>query len=172
MIGSFNVRPTCTATMVMTTCWPPLSARNDITELKYRPSPSSEYIQNQNTFFISSTESNTGYARNLATINKIASLPDNWNGYGASAFPPRLIERIRLIITTLTHQPEIFPTAADSIQLEYEKENGDYLEFEIYENGDIQVFQERLNGEESTTEIIHDWQQIDRFVRDFYEPAF
>ena len=33
----------------------------------------------------------------------------------------------------LIHQPKIFPTGRQTIQLEYEKRNGDYLEFELFE---------------------------------------
>ncbi|KJE25644.1 hypothetical protein LG52_3208 [Geobacillus kaustophilus] len=43
------------------------------------------------------------------------------------------------MIHTVIKQPKLFPTARDSIQLEFEKENGDYLEFELFENK-IDVF--------------------------------
>ena len=67
-------------------------------------------------------------------LNDIAELEDNWNGHGAKAFSEGLINRCRKILNELVEEPFIAPTAGGSIQFEYEKENGDYLEFEIFEN--------------------------------------
>lgn len=73
-------------------------------------------------------------AQNLIKLNRIASLQDNWNGYGAAPLPPDVIEHTKELLLLLKHdQPFISPTARDSIQLEYEKANGDYLEVEVFE---------------------------------------
>lgn len=77
---------------------------------------------------------------NLYKINEIASLNDDWNGYGASAFSDAIIRSMKDIVLSLTHQPSIFPTARKSIQFEYKKPNGDYLEFELFEDGRIKKF--------------------------------
>lgn len=74
------------------------------------------------------------------TLNQIANLPDNWNNNSAKAFSDNLIIRIYNIIKILKPKPMIFPTANDNIQLEYEKDNGDYLEFELFENGKCKMF--------------------------------
>ena len=67
---------------------------------------------------------------------------------GAQAFSVKLIERCRQIVSQLVAEPFVCPTACGSIQFEYEKENGEYIEFEIYEDR-IEVYSESLiNGEE------------------------
>lgn len=81
------------------------------------------------------------YCSNIDRLNKLAELENNWNGYGAKKFSNNLIERIKKIISILEVQPEIFPTGAQSIQLEYENKDS-YLEFEIYENGQIKAYRE------------------------------
>lgn len=71
--------------------------------------------------------------KNYQVIESIKKLEENWNDNHANPFSPNLIRKVAGIISVLKVQPQIFPTARNSIQLEYEKENGDYLEFEIYE---------------------------------------
>lgn len=77
----------------------------------------------------------------------IAQLSDDWNGYGASAFSAEIINRVRKVISAIMDAgltPQVFPTAADSIQLEFDNEDC-YLEFEIYEDGTIQAYMEKGN---------------------------
>lgn len=75
-----------------------------------------------------------------AFLNDIAHLKSNWNGNNANPFPASLIEKFTTLISQLEVQPFISPTAYGAIQMEYEKENGDYLEFEIYPER-IEVYQ-------------------------------
>lgn len=77
---------------------------------------------------------------NKQQIKDISSLEDNWNGYGAKQFSNTIISSAEKIIDILTWQPEVFPTGRESIQFEYEKDNGDYLELELFENGKIKLF--------------------------------
>lgn len=76
---------------------------------------------------------------NLEKLNHFSTFEKNWNGYEADPLPDNIIEVTRKILKRLSVQPEMFPTARDSIQLEYERENGDYLEFEIKATG-VEVF--------------------------------
>lgn len=71
----------------------------------------------------------------------IGELKDNWNGYGAKAFTKGHIEVARIVYSHLKDGFEIFPTAAGSIQLEYEDDN-EYIEFEVFENGMIKMYRE------------------------------
>ena len=83
-----------------------------------------------------------------AALDDILKLEYNWNDNGAQAFSVKLVERCRQIVNQLVAEPFVCPTACGSIQFEYEKENGEYLEFEIYEDR-IEVYVESLtNGEE------------------------
>ncbi len=105
---------------------------------------------------------------NLTKINKIAALEDNWNNDGASAFSKQLISRARQIITCLSIQPEVFPTAADSIQMEFDGPDGSYLEIEIGESGLASVFSIDRQGKETTAEMEIDYLTINKLVENFY----
>ena len=58
----------------------------------------------------------------------------DWIEKGVMSVPQKAIEQALWIVKKANIQPDIFPTGKLSIQLEYEKKNGDYLEFECYEN--------------------------------------
>lgn len=104
--------------------------------------------------------------KNLKKLEQMKLLEDNWNGYGAKIIDNELIEKCKNVIKNLTFQPEIFPTGRESIQLEYELENGQYLEFEV-SNNSIDVLEIDINGEEK--EYKTDFKHINRIVREFYE---
>lgn len=78
---------------------------------------------------------------------EISKLPNNWNDNGAFAFSDDLIKKVDDILEQLPIKPFISPTAWDSIQLEYEKESGEYLEFEISET-EIECFELVDKGKE------------------------
>lgn len=88
---------------------------------------------------------------NLYVLKEIRGLPENWNENGAVAFSPELIDRVTELIKSLAYQPDIFPTAEESIQLEFENSKGDYLEFELFEDGAVQRFFCASNGQNETT---------------------
>lgn len=77
---------------------------------------------------------------NINKINQLSELEFGWDGYNAEPFSNVLLNHCLFLIIRIISQPEIFPTGKKSIQFEYEKENGDYLEFEIFEDR-IEVFQ-------------------------------
>lgn len=70
--------------------------------------------------------------KNIDLINNLKEMPDNWNGYGANKLSDSVINSALSAIYFLDVQPDVFPTGRNSIQFEYEKSNGDYLEFEIF----------------------------------------
>ena len=70
----------------------------------------------------------------LERLESFKSLEINWSGYGALGFDESLITKAQEIIKTISVMPYVFPTGRNSIQFEFEKTNGDYLEFEIYED--------------------------------------
>ena len=99
-------------------------------------------LMNGNINYISgnSERVNRMKVKNITKLKHILQLPDNWNENGALSFSENLINICENIINILPSQPEIFPTAAHSVQMEYEKDNGEYLEFNVYEDK-INVFQ-------------------------------
>lgn len=82
-----------------------------------------------------SLEEEKKYLReNVEVLSEIGELQDNWNNYGAPKFNQSLIFKCLRIITSsnLKFQPEIFPTARQSIQFEYEPDDHHYFEIEIF----------------------------------------
>lgn len=109
------------------------------------------------------------YVEASAALSEIEKLKDNWNGNGASSFSSKLVEKCREIAMQLAAEPFICPTACGSIQFEYEKKNGDYLEFEIYEDR-IEVFLDTVSGgqEEFNLQGISATDKMKQMVVDFY----
>src|SRR5690554_1248365 len=62
--------------------------------------------------------------QNNKILDQISHLEENWNGYGAQPIADKIIYKVKSILPNLKKQPAIFPTGRNSIQLEYEKDNG------------------------------------------------
>lgn len=69
---------------------------------------------------------------NLVKIAEIERMGDNWNGYGAEPLPHDVIRRAEEFVLRLPEDAFVSPTARDSIQIEFEKRNGDYFEIELF----------------------------------------
>ena len=104
-------------------------------------------------------------SENLTKLREYSQLEDNWNFEGAKAFSKKLIDLTWDKIGKFEIQPEVFPTMRESIQFEYEKENGDYLEFEIYEDK-IEVFDIINKSENEYTLAVSD--DLNNIVNDFH----
>lgn len=106
----------------------------------------------------------------LATYNKlmdIASLEDNWNQNGAYAFSKDFIDETWELLVQLPIQPEVFPTAGGTLQIEYDKENGEHLEIEF---GELTVGEAYLVGLETEEEFDVDINvaSLSKVVEEFY----
>lgn len=106
---------------------------------------------------------------NLEKLDSFLLFHENWNGYGAMPLSEKLISKVKGVIFALNYQPEVFPTACDSIQFEYEKENGEYLEFELFEDEIIKVFKIDKWGNENTVEYKFDFEKVNKEIKNFYE---
>jgi hypothetical protein len=109
--------------------------------------------------------------RNINKLERISQLKENWNGYGAKPFPLALIYAAKNLIRKLYFQPQIFPTAAESIQFEFEKDNGDYLEFQFYGNGTCEVFRILGDHEEEFTSQ-DNFTSLNSIINTFYGCSF
>lgn len=70
---------------------------------------------------------------NIKKLYQISRLKDGWNGYGAKGYNKKEVMKLcKPIIKKLNIQPSIFPTGRNSVQFEYNLDNGYYLEFEVY----------------------------------------
>lgn len=106
--------------------------------------------------------------KNFEKLNIIKDLDANWDNYGAQPFSSEFIDLCKKFIIDIHRQPEVFPTARQSIQFEYEKENGEYLELEIFEDR-VELFKMLKNGEEIEEEFALDITKINESVINFYE---
>jgi len=86
--------------------------------------------------------------KNIDKVSSFLKMEKGWNGYDAEPLSASLIENVKELFVSLSnYQPEIFPTGHNSIQLEFENDNGDYLEFEIFENGTASMYLSKENEE-------------------------
>lgn len=94
-----------------------------------------------------------------ASLNSIKKLEYDWNENGAEPFSDSLIKKCYQILDSLSDEPFIAPTACGAIQFEYEKNNGEYLEFEVYEDkiNTLRIFE---NGEEQSFLLLGNNQKL------------
>ena len=102
----------------------------------------------------------------LTRLTQIAMLKNNWDGYGAEPLPRDTIFRAQRLIRSLHFQPEIFPTAAGSIQIEYGKDNGDYLELQFTGQGFCEAFR-CIGGNEEYFSLPDNSDSVNTLVDDF-----
>ena len=108
-------------------------------------------------------------SHNMKKLSAIREFQTGWNGNGAPAFSTALLDRVEELLRSLVIQPEIFPTALGSIQLEYDNSRRDHLEIDIPEEGPAEVYLVRFNGEEELHQLPATPDEINRRVRLFYE---
>lgn len=111
-----------------------------------------------------------GLYNNLKKLKEISDLKDNWNDNNAKKFSPELISIVKNILENIVEQPEIFPTANNSIQMEYELIDNSYLEFEIFEDKIICLEVPQRNYSKYKEQIIpNDIKIINNIVNNFFE---
>ena len=109
-------------------------------------------------------------SHNLDRLWDISELGEDWNGYGAVPIPREVIKEVKEIILNLEEQPEIFPTADKSIQLEYWQPDKSYLEIEVSEKNitAMQIPQENYEDAKFWDLSFDDIGQIQQIVSDFF----
>ena len=125
------------------------------------------YIMEQLAYYGSTAYYTDELTRNIDKLRRISMLEYNWDGYGAEPFSTELILQAKNLLHEIHIQPEIFPTATGTIQLEYEKDNGDYLEFQFGGNSQCECFR-TINGYEEYFSIPENSEAINELVEDFY----
>ena len=81
-------------------------------------------------------------------------------------FAAEQLASIECILTKLPYQPEIFPTYLGTVQLEYEKTSGKYLEIEITPENTMSIFKISDTGKE--TEETYEKLDIEKIVKEVY----
>lgn len=107
--------------------------------------------------------------RNLNKLTYISSLALGEDE--SITFSDDFIKKIGNILNSISNQPEIFPNFRGNIQLEYEEENGKYLEIEITPNMKMNIFKIDEDGTEHENEDFFDISidEINKEVNAFYE---
>lgn len=142
---------------------------NDLTTVSY--ACVNNYAEDRLLKFIRSTSfAMRPFNRSQNKLSEISRLEDDWNCNGATKFSDDLINMCKTILVFLKVEPDIFPTARNSIQFEYEKENGEYLEFEIFIDRILVLkMDENENADEYTIEVDeHYISKLKQLVDEFY----
>lgn len=104
----------------------------------------------------------------LKKLDVIATLKYNWDGNGANPFPSEFIAKVREIVLMLEKQPELFPTACETIQLEYDKPDGAHLEIEIFDDNNAELYILEADGTEVNKMISVNAFEFNKAVNEFY----
>ena len=105
---------------------------------------------------------------NMKKLQAISLLEEGWNGNEAPAFDSKQISKVRDILEHLIIQPEIFPTALQTIQLEYDNSRRDHMEIEIGEADTVEIFIVKYDGTEYFEQIPNDADSINKRVGAFF----
>lgn len=89
---------------------------------------------------------------NLLKLRTYSNLPLGWNIGTARPTGTNVIQRVADILPDMIYQPEMFPTGRNSVQFEYEKDNGEYLEIEIF-NDHYEILVGNENDEREYTTL-------------------
>lgn len=116
----------------------------------------------------SRSESGDVKAFNLNKLDTISKLKKNWNGNGAPPIPKKVIKKVNELIEALMIQPEIFPTALGTIQLEFDNSRRDHMEIEISEEPEAEIFTVTYDGKEIIQSIRANADEINKKVGAFY----
>ncbi|MBN2092634.1 hypothetical protein JW964_23640 [candidate division KSB1 bacterium] len=108
-------------------------------------------------------------SKNIETLKSFLELEENWNYYGAKPFKQELINKcINLVRSSkLKYQPDIFPTGRESIQFEYEEEDGRYLEIEIYDDRISYLYIDSFGCE--TEKEDEQWENMIKLTEKFHD---
>lgn len=72
--------------------------------------------------------------KQIEKLEQISNLKKDWDGYGALEISYDVIKRTKLLLELINNSKvEIFPTANNSIQIEFENDNC-YVELEVFDD--------------------------------------
>lgn len=127
-----------------------------------------EYREGTSIKYFGGTVISSDLGKNVNRVRSFAGLKDGWDGETGKKFSIVFLDSIVDLLKKLTDQPEVFPISDGSIQLEYETEQGDYLEFEISEEKSVTMFCLDLEGNSTQRVFEFDADKINKQVAQFY----
>lgn len=98
------------------------------------------------------------FAKSLEQLNKIKDNTDK-----------AIFNLVESFIPELCNQPEIFPLEDGGVQIEFEREDGAYLEFEFHANNEVKMFFTDFVEHEDNENIDCDINKINELIKKFYE---
>lgn len=98
-------------------------------------------------------------------FGEIAALEENWNGYGAAPIPSDAITKAKALFSRLPHKPFVSPVARESIQMEYDRNDGAYFELEVHRDH-MNIFYSKGRYSQLVTRATDD--QIFALADDFF----
>lgn len=105
---------------------------------------------------------------NLELLKSFLFFDTNWNDYGAGKFQESLINFCKKIVEALQNkQLEIYPTGRNSIQMEYEKDDGSYIEFEVFNETKVDMLEVK-NSEKIKEATLNRVEDIVSCVNQFF----
>ena len=69
---------------------------------------------------------------NYLRIQEISRFKNGWDGYKARPIPLSVINRTKALLISLPRGAKVVPTSRSTVQIEYHKEGGNYLEIEVF----------------------------------------
>lgn len=79
-------------------------------------------------------------------IIEMAKLKENWDGYHAPEIDKQCLVHATNIVSAMHNKMFICPTGRGTIQIEWEDEDNNYIEIEIWPSGECKAFY--MSGEE------------------------
>ena len=107
----------------------------------------------------------------LKHIDDISKLEQNWNGYNAPPIEYIVVDNAKKVIDILKYQPDIYPTARNSIQIEYNegKNRSAYLEIEVYKDKYTILIVYEHNYQAAFTDTITDILKLSSVIQPFFD---
>lgn len=147
-----------------------------ISETEYNFLTQTKRVSSYASLLTSVAKSNASGAGGMKSVNKeklkiIQGFKNNWNGNGAPSFPESLITKVSSIVDRLVIQPELFPTALQTIQLEFDNSAKDHMEIEIGTGDVAEIYVIGENGDEINESIeidLNDLSGLNERIMSFY----
>jgi len=124
-------------------------------------------VYNGSSITFSESASMVSNMKSIIKLRSFLSFHDDWNGYGAKPFSEEYIRYAETLLANLPIEAQVYPISDGRVQLEFDKDDGSYLEFEINDDKSVGVFE--ILPDKSEREYKANSEDITRIVKRFYE---
>lgn len=100
----------------------------------------------------------------MYSLNKIEKLKYNWNGNYALPFTKGVVNTCRQLLPLLLKEPEVFPTASNSIEFDFYLSGWD-LEVEVFSAHNIQIYESLIDKRTNMDNILDAANYINSCIR-------